>query len=272
MPASEYQTLVLGKSKLHVCVAGEQGPPLALVHGFPLDHRMWRFQIEACSNHARVIAIDLRGFGQSSGDVSDITMSDYADDCAAVLKALKVDEPVVLCGLSMGGYVAWQFWKRHRERLAGLVLCDTRAAADTEEVARGRRKMAFDVLARGSGFVADAMLPRLMAPETFDRFPDRIAELRQVIEATDPEAIAGAQRAMATRVDVYGWLKEIAVPSLVLCGVHDEVSRLDEMQDFASQMPDARFVAVPDAGHMAPLENPEPVNAAIQAFLKEMTV
>ena len=158
----------LGHAKIAVHLAGDKGPVLALAHGFPLDHSMWKYQIEYFSKRTRVVAFDLRGFGQSTGGSENCTMADYADDCAAALMALGYEEPVVFCGLSMGGYVAWQFWKRHRQMLAGLILCDTRAAADTEEVARGRRRMAFDVLARGSHFVADAMLPRLMAPQTFE--------------------------------------------------------------------------------------------------------
>ncbi len=263
------QHVDLGYAKIAVQLAGDRGPVLVLAHGFPLDHGMWKYQIEHFAFQARVIALDLRGFGQSRGGEGACSMADYADDCAATLRALGVDDPVVFCGLSMGGYVAWQFWKRHREMLGQLILCDTRAAADSEEVARGRRRMAFDVLARGSAYVADAMLPRLMAPETYEEFTERVEALRQVMVSNSPEAIATAQRAMASRVDVSRWLSQIDVPALGICGVDDEISRVDEMEGIVKEMPHARLAVIPAAGHMAPYENPQKVNEAIEVFLRE---
>jgi pimeloyl-ACP methyl ester carboxylesterase len=263
------QHVDLGYAKIAVELVGDRGPVLVLAHGFPLDHGMWQYQIEHFASQARVIAMDLRGFGQSRGGEGSCSMADYADDCAATLKALGVEEPVVFCGLSMGGYVAWQFWKRHREMLGQLILCDTRAEADTEEVARGRNRMAFDVLARGSAFVADAMLPRLMSPETYEQFPERVEALRQVMIKNSPEAIAMAQRAMASRVNATRWLSQIDVPTLGICGVDDEISRVDEMENMVREMPQARLVVIPAAGHMAPFENPVKVNEAIEVFLRE---
>ena len=260
----------LGHAKIAVHLAGDKGPILALAHGFPLDHSMWKYQIEYFSTRTRVVAFDLRGFGQSTGGSGNCTMADYADDCAAALTALGFEKPVIFCGLSMGGYVAWQFWKRHRQMLAGLILCDTRAAADTEEVARGRRRMAFDVLARGSHFVADAMLPRLMAPQTFEQFPDRVEMLRRVMAETSSEAISTAQRAMASRIDVTRWLPQIDIPTLAICGVEDEISRVDEMETFTEQMPMANLSVISSAGHMAPFENPAAFNEAIERFLETL--
>jgi pimeloyl-ACP methyl ester carboxylesterase len=140
------------------------GTPLVLVHGFPLDHSMWRGQLEGLADICRVIAPDLRGFGQSSVTPGKIAMEQYADDMAALLDALGISQPVVFCGLSMGGYVAWQFALRHRARLAKLVLCDTRSIADSAEAAAGRQKTAERVLAEGPQVVAEAMLPKLFAP------------------------------------------------------------------------------------------------------------
>src|SRR3954452_5044435 len=137
-----------------------------LVHGFPLDHTMWDAQIEALSKHSRVIAPDLRGFGQSPlGPVDPthgITMERYADDLAELLDELNlgVHQPVVLVGLSMGGYVAWQFVRKYASRVRALALLDTRAVADTEEGRAGRLKMADSVAEWGSGRVAEMMGPK----------------------------------------------------------------------------------------------------------------
>lgn len=243
------------------------GPTLLLVHGFPLDHSMWRHQLESLGDRCRVIAPDLRGFGASTGATDTITMEQLADDMAELLDALEITEPITFCGLSMGGYVAWQFWQRHASRLARLILCDTRAVADTEEAARGRSAMAQRVLSEGSAIVAEAMLPKLFADKTVREQPDMVEATRQVMLATAPVTIAGALRGMARRPDMTSQLPNVNVPTLVICGEQDAISTVDEMRSIADALPNARFVEVPGSGHMTPLEDPITVNAAIRSFL-----
>lgn len=243
------------------------GPALLLVHGYPLDHQMWRHQIEALSGAARVIAADLRGFGQSDVTSGVVTMQRMADDLAELLDKLAIREPITLCGLSMGGYVAWQFALRHRDRLGKLILCDTKAAADTPEVAKGRLETAQRVLAEGAQAIVDGMIGRLFAPQTLERQNDVVQATRRVILSTSPEGIAAALRGMAERPDVTGQLASIDVPALVVCGTHDGISPPEEMRQIADALPQGQFVEIADAGHMAPLENPTAVNAAISAFL-----
>ena len=255
-----------------------QGPPVLLVHGFPVDHSMWRGQIEAVAADHRVIAPDLRGFGATPLAATEaeadqraargVAMEEYADDLEAVLDALAIHEPITLAGFSMGGYVAWQFWKKYRRRIKALVLCDTRAAADTDEARAGRIDMAEHVAEWGSAKVAEKMLPKLLAAETIDHRPDVVAPVRRVISGTDPRAISAAQRGMAARPDVTGWLSQIDVPSLFIVGEHDAISRADEMRSMAEAVPGGELVIVPQAGHMAPVENPEAVTAAIAEFLR----
>src|SRR5262245_6207303 len=198
---------------LHVVERG-QGKPLLLVHGYPLDHSMWRGQLDELADACRVIAPDLRGFGASDATAGTVTMEQMADDLAGLLDALQVREPIVFCGLSMGGYVAWQFARKHRSRLAGLILCDTRAAADAPEAAAGRRKTAERVLTEGPGFVAETLLPKLFAPATFARQPPIVEATRQVILRTKREGIAAALHGMADRPDVRLTLSGIDVPAL----------------------------------------------------------
>jgi pimeloyl-ACP methyl ester carboxylesterase len=194
-------------------------------------------------------------------------MAQMADDLARLLDALAVAETVVFCGLSMGGYVAWQFALRHRARLAKLVLCDTRAIADTPEAAAGRRKTADRVLAEGAAVAADALLAKLFAPATYREQPQIVEATRQVILQTPPAGIAAALAGMAQRPDMTAQLPQLDVPALLVCGDHDGISPPDEMRHIAAQMPQARFVQIAAAGHMAPLEQPEAVNAAIREFL-----
>jgi len=167
----------------------------------------------------------------------------------------------------MGGYVAWQFALRHRARLAKLILCDTRAVADTPEAAAGRRKTAESVLAEGAKVVAEAMLPKLFAPATSHEQPQVVEATRQVILRTDPRGIAAALLGMAERPDVSSRLREIDVPALVLCGQHDGIAPPAEMRQIAGTLPHAQYVEIPAAGHMAPLEQPAAVNVALRKFL-----
>ena len=173
------------------------GPVILLVHGFPLDHSMWHEQIAALAPDFHVIAPDLRGFGRSGGAADIVTMAQFADDLADLLTVLDVGTPITFCGLSMGGYIAWQFWKRHREKLARLILCDTRAAADTDEVAAGRLTTSDTVLRDGSGSLVDVMVEKLFAAGTKESNRGVIEATVKVINAAPPEGVAGALRGMA---------------------------------------------------------------------------
>ncbi len=254
---------------LHVVDRGT-GRLLLLVHGFPLDHSMWHGQIGQFAATCRVIAPDLRGFGQSPVTDEPVTMATYADDLAALLDALNVTEPVCFCGLSMGGYIAWEFVARHRHRLGSLILCDTRAAADNEAARRTREQAARRVLKEGPDFLADGMIDKLFVKSTREQHPEIITQTQQVIRSTSPVSIAAASRAMAARPDVTGRLPDIDVPTLLLVGQHDAISPPSEMRRIATALPHATFVEIPDAGHMAPLERPDAVNAAIEYFLAEI--
>ena len=243
------------------------GPVVLLVHGFPLDHGMWAGQIDALAARYRVIAPDLRGFGQSSGQDQKTTMQQFADDLAGLLDALGIHETVHLCALSMGGYIAWQFWKLHGNRLASLILCDTRAASDTPEGAQGRLALADTVLSDGSLPVADSMLPKLFAPQSLESEALYVTATQGVMASTRPTTIAAALRGMAERPDMTAELPNIGLPALLLCGEHDVISPADEMRTVAAAMPDSRFHIIYGAGHMAPLERPERVNHLILEFL-----
>jgi pimeloyl-ACP methyl ester carboxylesterase len=190
-----------------------------------------------------------------------------ADDLIAILDHLQIVEPVTLCGLSMGGYVAWQFWRKYPERLQRLILCDTKAAADGQEASANRFRMAEHVLEHGLEYVAEAMLPKLFATETKQSDPEIVAAVRSMILGTERATIAAAQRGMAERPDVTDWLPQINVPALVLVGVEDEISPPGEMRAIAAALPRSTFVEIPAAGHMAPLENPGMVNQHLVQFL-----
>jgi pimeloyl-ACP methyl ester carboxylesterase len=271
---------------------GGAGRPLVLVHGFPVDHTMWTGQLDGLSSRCRVIAPDLPGFGRTTskgvgslysdrprGDAAvktpdpftvTVTMAQFADDLAALLDGLNIREPVVLGGLSMGGYIAFQFWRKHAARLAGLILCDTRASADSPEAAAGRLAMADRVLRKGPAPVVDAMLPKLLAESTRQQKPEVVEGLRTVMAAGNPLGIAAAARGMAERPDMTSALAEIACPTLVIVGQDDIITPPAEMRVLAQAIPAAKFVEIPAAGHMSPLENPAAVNAAMAEFISNL--
>ena len=243
------------------------GPAIVFAHGFPLDHTMWDAQIAEFSKTHRVIAPDLRGFGGTDGNLYSVPMQQFADDVAELLTALQVERPVTFCGLSMGGYVGWQFALRHPRWLGKLILCDTRAAADSPEAAANRLKMADIVTKEGPEPVLWAMMPKLFGPATYKSQPDILAAVRRMVMGTSATAIAAAHRGMAVRPDITPELPRISVPTLVIAGEHDAISPAAEMKSFASALPNSRFVVIPNVGHMAPMEDPVVVNAAIREFL-----
>jgi pimeloyl-ACP methyl ester carboxylesterase len=264
--AVQQSTVQVGDIRLNVAQCGT-GRPLLLVHGFPLDHQMWAGQLSGPVGSHRLIAPDLRGFGKSSVTMGAVTMEQYADDLALLLDTLGVGEPVTFCGLSMGGYIAWQFAQKYRQRLARLVLCDTRSVADSQEAAEGRQKTADKALQEGPEFLADSMLPKLFAPSSHAYVASTVAQTRQIILQTPREGIAAALRGMAVRPDVTALLPTLDVPTLVICGEHDAIAPPAEMRQIALAIPNATYVEIPAAGHMAPLEQPAAVNAALLHFL-----
>ena len=254
------------------------GPPIVLLHGFPLDHTMWAAQIAELSSHFRVIAPDLRGFGESQlaeEDAEDgVGMERYAADVIALLDWLQVSEPVVLAGLSMGGYVAWQATLRWPQRIRGIIPLDTRAAADADEPRAARFKMAEAAMQAGNSSPALAMIPKLLGATTREERPDVEVALRAMIERQSAEAIAAAQRGMARREDVRGKLDAITADSLCIVGVEDVISPPAEMHEIAvllakSGPDDVRVTEIDGAGHMTPMENPAAVTEAIATFAKK---
>jgi pimeloyl-ACP methyl ester carboxylesterase len=256
-------------------VAKGIGQPVVLLHGFPLDHTMWAAQFDALSQHCRVIAPDLRGFGKSTlGDAaptSGMQLEQYADDVALLLDALEVTQPIVLAGFSMGGYIAFQFVRKHMSRLRALIACDTRAAADSDEARANRIKMAEKIHEWGSARVAEMMGPKLFAPGKFEANPRIVQDLRDVVSRTSPDAIAVAQRAMAARPDMTSLLPQIEVPTIAIAGADDMLIPPAETKQIAESVPNGQYVEIPNAGHMTTVENPRAVNKAMSEFIDSLS-
>src|SRR5262245_31643360 len=195
------------------------GPAVVLLHGFPLDHTIWDEQRTTLGSMYRVIAPDLRGHGASAATEGAYTMEVLADDVIETLDALGLTEPLVVGGLSMGGYVALAMAFRYPRRLRGLMLVNTRAAADTPETARVREDLAQQVEASGSvEAVVQTMLPKLVSPTTLRLRPELLDPVQRVMAGTSALGVAGSLRGMAARPDRTADLPRIAVPTLVIAG------------------------------------------------------
>lgn len=247
-------------------MARGQGPVVVLVHAFPLSGAMWQPQIEALASDYRVIAPDLRGFGASAVPEGPYAMETFAEDIAGLLDTLGIDQ-VVLGGLSMGGYVAFAFYRRFPERVRALILADTRAAADSAEAKAGREEHARLAEREGAGAIADMMLPRLLSTGAPVALRVRV---RGIIEGNQPRGIAGALRGMALRPDATDLLPRISVPTLFLVGEEDMLTTPEVMQEMQAAVRGSRLARIPHAGHVANLENPEAFNTALRAFLAEL--
>ena len=266
--SSNVQRLMVHGVNLAVEVEGE-GPAILFVHGYPLDRTLWREQIDGLDGYRR-IAPDLRGMGESDAPDLGYSMSIYAADLAALLDALAVDE-VVVCGLSMGGYIAFEFLRQWRSRVRGLVLLDTRAEADDAEARRGRDAAAATARDSGAGAIADTMLPKLLAPATLNGKPDTVQRVRTMISNTPVAGIAGALAAMRDRPSSETLLPALAgLPTLVLVGEHDSVTPPERARTMAQAIPGARLAVIPGAGHLGPVEQPEFVLGQLRDFLKSI--
>jgi pimeloyl-ACP methyl ester carboxylesterase len=246
------------------------GRPLVLLHAFPLSSAMWLAQREGLSNSCRVITPDQRGFGGSDLGDDEPSLDVCADDVAELLDRLDLDQ-VALGGLSMGGYVAMAFLRRHPERVSALVLADTKASPDPEPARANRERIAKAVLVEGSTVLVDDVLPTLLGTTTVSSRPMVAGRVRGLLQAAPGPAVAWAQRAMAARPDSFDTLRSFAGPALVVVGEEDVLSPLADAQAMAEALPDATLSVLPDAGHLTAVETPEAFTAEVAGFLARLS-
>lgn len=266
-------TVQLPDTRLAVHTRGS-GLPLLLLHAFPLDHSMWSGQDELADDF-RLIVPDQRGFGLSAGP-PPTSIAQLADDAVAVLDAFHVAEPAVVCGLSMGGYVAQHVAVRHPERVRALILADTRLEADTPEARAGRRDLAAKVERLGAAALAAAMIPNLLARSEAARSrrerPGIEAALDRTIRATPVPTITAALTALGGRPDMAEAMRGVTVPTLLVVGAEDVITPPECLERAERILARPRLFVMPQCGHLSPLEDPATFNAAVRAFLGEAVV
>ena len=254
---------------LHFQQSG-QGTPLVLLHAFPLSSELWRPQLETLSDELRVIAPDLPGFGASPDFEGTPSVEIMAQSVMALLEHLNLNEPVILGGLSMGGYAALAFARLFPASLRALILCDTRAEADTPEGKANRDKLIALAQSEGGAAVVEQMTPKLLGESTQNSRPDVGKTVKQLGLAQSDAAIANALRALRDRADSLDLLPQIQVPTLVIVGEEDGITPLTAAQTMAQNIRGAKLVVIPQAGHLSNIEQPEIFNGAVRDFVREL--
>lgn len=249
------------------------GTPVLFIHGFPHDRSLWAEQCSALSTHVRCIAPDLRGFGESSTD-GPFSMDQYADDLAQLLGYLDISKAVV-CGLSMGGYVAMAMWRRHPDLVNALVLCDTKGGADTEEGRKKRNELIALAEKEGSLAVAATQLPGMVGKTTREKRPDIVQRAEVMMQRAPVAGIVGALTAMRDRPDSKPTLTTVTVRTLVIVGDEDVLTPPAEAEAIVAALPasaKAKLEVVEGSGHASCMERPAAVTHMLADFLAALSV
>jgi 3-oxoadipate enol-lactonase len=256
-------------TKLHYTDIGKtESTAVVLIHGFPFSSGMWNGQLKLLQEkkNLRVIAYDLRGHGQSDVGDGQYTIELFVDDLIALLDYLKITK-TILCGFSMGGYIALRAVERNPDRFNALVLCDTMSAADSNEAKIRRANSVKLVKKEGVGRFAEGFLKAVFSSQTFDAKPETIDEIRRTILSNSPLGISGALLAMAGRTDTTDGLSKISVPTLILVGEHDIVTPPSAANIMRDRIPNSKLHLIENAAHMSNLENPGMFNERLTKFL-----
>ncbi|PYS45579.1 MAG: alpha/beta hydrolase [Acidobacteria bacterium] len=242
------------------------GQAVVLLHGYPFNRSMWREQAEALSAGHRVITPDLRGFGESTVLEEPATMGEMAEDVARLLDELQI-ERATLGGLSMGGYVAFAFYRQFQSRVRALILADTRPQSDTEEVRANRLSQAQKILKEGMQSIADDFMKKVLTPATISQKPLITERVREMIVTTKAQGAASALRGMAERRDHTNFLPEIIAPTLIIVGSEDKLTPPVDAKLMHREIRGSRLEIIEGASHLSNLEEPEQFNRAIKDFL-----
>jgi pimeloyl-ACP methyl ester carboxylesterase len=242
------------------------GAPVILLHPFPLHHEFWTPAGQVLSNRYRLVVPDLRGHGDSEAGAGPATMAKHAFDLAKVCDQEGVGRAAFV-GVSIGGYILFEFWRRFRERVETLVLCNTRASAETGQSRATRLQSAADVMERGIDPFIESMVPKLLGRTTLETRPDLVDSVRQMMAKMSPEDVNLVQKGMADRPDSIPTLKTINVPTLVVAGEEDAAIPAAEAEFMRHNIAGAMLRVIPKAGHYAALEQAQAVGLLLRQFL-----
>lgn len=249
----------------------EADPLLVLLHGFPLDHEMWRPQVVKLAVQCRVVAPDFPGFGSATNLATPNSIDAMADFVVEILNGLANPGKTIICGLSMGGYVALSLAHRHPSRIDGLILADTRAEPDDDTGKANRDRMIAVVRKDGPSAIIDQMLAKLIGTTTQQTQPHVVKQVQSLGSRQPPQSIESALIAMRDRSDARPWLAKIKMPTLVIVGDEDVVTPLEMANNLVKGINGAQLEVIPRAGHLSNLENPATFNGVVSRFVSQIS-
>lgn len=259
--------LTVNNSNVSYNDEGPEGAPMIIfIHGFPLNKSMWDKQLNSLKDDYRVIAYDIRGHGHSEVGVIDFSIDLFVQDLLSFMDALKI-EKTVLCGLSMGGYIALNAIENHPERFSALILSDTNCTADTPEAKEKRMNTIVSIKENGVEKLADDLLPNLFAPESFKSNSEEIAAVKEMIVTTTIPSLNKSLHAMANRKETCSKLAKIKVPTLILVGEEDTITPPEAASAMHEKIKDSSLKVIPHAGHLSNMENDDEFNSQLIKFM-----
>jgi len=257
--------IVSDGTELFYDVRGD-GAPVVLLHPFPANHHFWDAVVPSLEQRYQLILPDLRGHAESPPGTGPATMAKHALDLARLCNELGINK-AIFGGVSIGGYILFEFWRRSRERIAALILANTRASGETAEGRATREKSIQEVEQRGPALFIEAMLPKLLGKTSIETRPGRVAAAREMMSRMSVRGIVALQEGMATRPDSIANLKTIDVPTLIIGAEEDTLTPVAEAEIMRQNISGSRMEVVPRAGHYAVFEQPEYCGRLLRSFL-----
>jgi 3-oxoadipate enol-lactonase len=250
---------------------GKGSVPIIFLHGFPFDKSMWQLQLDFLKTTTRVIACDIRGFGKSTDETSVLSIGLFADDLIAFMDELKI-ETAIICGLSMGGFIALNMITRFPDRIEALILCDTQCIADTIEIKEKRYKTIDQINAEGVTLFNDGFLKSVFHLDSLNNKKELVKKLHNVVFANSQHIITAGLTALAERTETCSFLGEVTAPTMIICGREDTVTPLEQSELLLKSIHGSTLHIVEKAGHVSNLEHPEEFNNLISSFLVSLPV
>jgi len=256
-------------NKISIYQSGEpKNKAILFIHGFPYDHNMWEKQVEELKSAYHCVTYDIRGLGSSPAGDGQLTMESFVDDVESIIDSLKLERPV-LCGLSMGGYIAFRCMERMQDKFSGLIICDSKPEADNNEAKLRRASGIKTINTEGVQKFVEDFVPGCFAPGSISNSKIPYEEVLNRSMKFDPKGVKGCLLAMLSRTDTTSYLSQIKIPTLIICGEDDKLTPPEVMKLTSESITHSEFFIIPEAGHMTPIENPKFVNKVILNFLKK---
>jgi len=268
---NSYQNLLTEVNNLTISYndVGEGNIPVIFLHGFPFDKSMWKSQLDSLKSSHRIIAFDIRGFGKSTDEITSLSIDLFSEDLVSFMDKLNIKKAIV-CGLSMGGYIALNAIKSFPERFEALILCDTQCIADTAQVKENRYKAIEQINLDGADTFNEKFIKSVFHPDSLINKTELVENLRSIVFANSKDIITAGLKALAERSETCFTLNAIRIPTLIICGREDTVTPLVQSEFMLGHIEGSSLKIVDNAGHVSNIEQPEEFNKQILNFLNSL--